>query len=320
MKHLVIGPGAMAFFAFLGALSALQDADELHNLEDVSGASAGGLAAFFYVAGKGDMKRIIDYTLRIPIKEAMRYNIRLFFKNFGLVTSQKIKAVITDIILVFLEVDEPHLTFRRLRQLRPNGPRLYVSAYCVNLGRTEYFSDLTTPDMEVVNALCMTIAVPFLFSSIDWNGHRYIDGGTAEESPCGIFLSKDPRDVCIIRHSPFDLATHDTTSFKTYMMSMLAMTLHLRHKYPHIRSIDIDTSVFQMFDFSMKLETKIKMFSAGYTIAHRKVLPKMIPEEISKMNDHQEQSSPVHEHVPEQLQDPGHLVDSCASVCNPCPE
>ena len=36
MKHLAIGPGAMTYFAFLGALGALRDCHELDNLEDIS--------------------------------------------------------------------------------------------------------------------------------------------------------------------------------------------------------------------------------------------------------------------------------------------
>ena len=40
MKYLALGPGAMAYFAFLGALGALRDCHELDNLEEISGASA----------------------------------------------------------------------------------------------------------------------------------------------------------------------------------------------------------------------------------------------------------------------------------------
>ena len=303
MKHLVVGPGAMAFFGCLGALSALKDANELGELEDISGASAGGLVAFLYVVAQGDMKRVIDYTLRIPIKDAMRYNIRLFLKNFGLVTTHKIRTIITDIIYTFLEVDNPRITFRQLRQLRPNSPRLYISAYCVNTGTTMYFSDLVTPDVEIVNVLCMTIAVPLLFSSVEWEGRRYIDGGTVEEVPCSVFLGKNPDDVCVICHSPESRPTYDTTSFKDYISSIFSLTLHLRHKYPQFRTVPIFFEHTQTFDFSMKFDTKVKMITHGYICAQKKVLPMMIQEVKSETTDPQEQSSPVHGLVPIHPQD-----------------
>jgi len=49
MKHLVIGPGAMAYFAFAGALSALKDLGALNDLEDITGYSAGYILALLYI-------------------------------------------------------------------------------------------------------------------------------------------------------------------------------------------------------------------------------------------------------------------------------
>ena len=39
--------------------------------------------------------------------------------------------------------------------------------------KTEYFSKYTHPDMKVIDALCMSIAVPFIFSSYRYNNMVY---------------------------------------------------------------------------------------------------------------------------------------------------
>jgi predicted acylesterase/phospholipase RssA len=259
MKHLAIGPGAMAYFAFLGAMGALRDCHELDNLEDISGASAGGLLAFFYVVAEGNIKTILDYSVDIPIKDIMKPNIRQFLKNFGLVSQRKIRNVIVDIIRVFFSKED--LTFRELQDLRPTMPKVHISAYCVNLARTEYFSCDSAPNMSVVDALCMTIAVPFLFATVENQGRKYIDGGTMEDTPCGVFVGST--DVKVMRTIWSENPEYDTRNLKSYLVSILYTMMRLRSKYNY-PFIDIDMSKIEIFDFGVSTETKLKLFSFGY--------------------------------------------------------
>jgi predicted acylesterase/phospholipase RssA len=258
MKHLAIGPGAMTYFAFLGALGALRDCQELDNLEEISGASAGALIAFFYIVAEGNIKTVLDYSLDIPIHTIMKPNIRLFLKHFGLVSHKKVRSVLTDIIRVFFSKED--ITFEELHQLRPTMPILHVAVYCVNLRRTEYFSRYTSPTMSVIDALCMTIAVPFLFATVERDGRRYIDGGTMEETPASVFIGKD--SVKMMR-STWSNENFNTSNLKSYITSILFTTMHLRHKYI-FPTLDIDMSKFQIFDFEISTETKLKLFSFGY--------------------------------------------------------
>jgi predicted acylesterase/phospholipase RssA len=259
MKHLAIGPGAMAYFAFLGAMGALRDCHELDNLEAISGASAGGLLAFFYVVAEGNIKTILDYSLDIPIKDIMKPNIRQFLKNFGLVSQRKIRNVIVDIISIFFSKKD--LTFRELQDLRPTMPKVHISAYCVNLGRTEYFSCVSTPNMSVVDALCMTIAVPFLFATVEHQGRKYIDGGTMEDTPCGVFVGST--DVKVMRTVWSETPEYDTRNLKSYITSILFTMMRMRSKYNY-PFIDIDMTKIEIFDFGVSTEAKLKMFSFGY--------------------------------------------------------
>jgi predicted acylesterase/phospholipase RssA len=258
MKHLVIGPGAMTYFAFLGALAALRDSDDLQNLEEISGSSAGGLLAFFYIVSDGNIKSILDYSLDVPLKDIMKLNIRLFLKDFGLVSQKKVRQTLVKIIQIYFSKDD--VTFKELWELRPNMPQLYISAYCVNLNKTEYFSRVTNPNMSILDALCMSIAVPFLFASVTWDGHRYIDGGTLEETPACPFVGKN--DVKVLRCTWSD-KDFDTRNLKSYLGSFFTITMQRRHKY-NFPTINIDMSHFDFFDFGMSTEMKLKLFSLGY--------------------------------------------------------
>jgi predicted acylesterase/phospholipase RssA len=266
MKYLVVGPGAMTYFAFLGALAALRDCDKLQNLEEISGASAGALLAFFYIIANGNIQNILEYSLNIPLKDIMKPNLRLFLKDFGLISHNKVRKVLEDTIQLYFGKED--LTFKELQEFRPDMPILHVAAYCVNLGKTEYFSRFTTPDMSIIDGLCMSIAVPFLFATIERNGHRYIDGGTLEDTPASIFLGKD--NVRILRCSWLEQKTYDTKNLKSYILSILSTTMQLRHTY-NFPSICIDMTHFEPFNFGVSTETKLKMFSLGYHSTQKQV-------------------------------------------------
>ena len=112
MKHLVIGPGAMAYFLFMGTLSALSDKGALNDLETLSGASAGGLIAFMYILTKGDIVRMFELSAEIPLKNVMKPNIKSLLKTYGLVSSKKIAAVLKDLTQKMLQKDD--VTFAEL--------------------------------------------------------------------------------------------------------------------------------------------------------------------------------------------------------------
>ena len=86
MKYLAIGPGAMGFFIYLGVLSRLK----LQDLEEISGASAGALLAFLYVAAKGDVPAMLDFAIKVPVKQLMKPNLKNMLLNYGLVPTHKI--------------------------------------------------------------------------------------------------------------------------------------------------------------------------------------------------------------------------------------
>jgi predicted acylesterase/phospholipase RssA len=96
VKHLVIGPGAMGYFMFLGVLSKLKQEGRLNDLEEISGSSAGGLASFMYVISKGNVQTVLDYSLSIPVSSIMKPNIKSLLQNYGLVSTKKVRKIFTE--------------------------------------------------------------------------------------------------------------------------------------------------------------------------------------------------------------------------------
>jgi len=254
IRCLAIGPGAMGFFLYLGVLSKLKQTGKLDDLEEISGASAGGLLGFLFLATKGDITKVLDYALNVPVKQIMKPNIRNFLKNYGLVSPSKIRRILSDACVNF--IGKSDVTFRELYDWNPI--KFHVSAYCVDLMKTDYFSVDSTPHMSVLDAVCATVSIPFLFSVIKIGEWSYIDGGAAESVPAGPFLGKNEvlaMKLAWSRPSP-------VTDLKSYFLGILYSTMKLRAVY-EVPTLDLDLGGHDVFDFGASNDGKLKMFMKG---------------------------------------------------------
>ena len=251
MKYLAIGPGAMGFFMYLGVVSKLKKEGQLEDLEEISGASAGALLGFLFCVSKGDTTRLLDWTLGVPVKSIMKPQIKTLTTQYGLVPHTKVRKVLAD----FLQRDD--ITFQELYHHFP--VKLHVSAYCVDYMKTTYFSVDATPRMSVLDAVCASIAIPFLFSSVRIGDANYIDGGAAEAVPGAPFLGREKDTMCVRLAWGVPGKVRD---LKTYAISILYATMNLRANYdlPGL-ALEADPDVF---DFSASGETKLRMFLRGY--------------------------------------------------------
>jgi predicted acylesterase/phospholipase RssA len=256
VRCLAIGPGAMGFFLYLGVISKLKHEGRLDNLEEISGASAGGLLGFLFLATKGDLAKVLDYALDVPVKQIMKPNLKNFMKNYGLVTPAKIRKVLSEACTKF--IGQPDITFEELYAWHPI--KFHVSAYCVDLMKTDYFSVNSTPKLSVLDAVSATIAIPFLFSTVKIGEWTYIDGGAAETTPSGPFLAK--KDVLAMKIGWSRPAP--VTDLKSYATGILYSTMKLRANY-EVPTLDLDVSDQDVFDFGASNDGKLRMFMRGFS-------------------------------------------------------
>jgi predicted acylesterase/phospholipase RssA len=249
-KHLIIGPGAMAFYAMLGQMSRM----DLSRVEAVSGASAGAILGLLWVIYDRSIPDVLDFALGVEIDKLMKPNIKNFLNNFGLVPMNKIRRTLSDAI--FKKFKTREITFGELWNRRPIA--LHVSAFCTERGETAYFSHETHPGTSVLDAVCGSIAVPLLFSTVKIGEWRYVDGGCQESMPGLPFVGKDPSDVVAICFAPAPLKG-PSVSLASYVATIFAGILRLRHTY-NFPTFMIDAGDIDIFDFSAD---GLKIFAYG---------------------------------------------------------
>ena len=151
----------MGIFALIGGLKALET--QLVDVQEISGSSAGSILALFLAVGMS-VDEILDTATSINLSNFFKIKLGSFFTKFGFVDVHPIRKKLVDIC-----GSDP--TFSELEM------KIYISAFCLNTSETVYFSRDTHPEMKVIDAVCMSMAVPFIFSCGTYMDKRYVDGG-----------------------------------------------------------------------------------------------------------------------------------------------
>jgi predicted acylesterase/phospholipase RssA len=252
MDYLIIGPGAMGIFSMLGYLKTIEH--KIQNVKEYSGASAGAILCTFFALGFS-VDETLDKLLEINSNKLVKLNLKCFINSYGLVDLKPIRDQFVNILgsdPTFNEIDKA----------------LYISAFCVNSSKTEYFSKYTHPDMKVIDALCMSIAIPFIFSSYTYNGLIYVDGGTLETLPTAPFLNKKPDKILCIRMKMESQFIEEIKNPKQFAEALVASTLNNRKNNTIKNStiIDIDIGQVDVFNFNMSYEDKFQLYVKGISL------------------------------------------------------
>ena len=249
MKYLVIGPGAMGVYAMLGHLKTIED--RLSDVQEISGASAGSILAVMLALGKS-IDEVIDISLKLNISDLVKVDLKCFLYRYGFVNVESMRDT-------FVKICGCDPTFSELKK------KIYISAFCVNTKQTDYFSADTHPDMKVLDAMLMSIAIPFVFSAIKFNGNTYVDGGMMESLPMAPFLDKKPHDVYCVELKSRLKYTESIDDIHTFAQTIIRSSFQNRYEYDMSRYElkTVDVGDMDIFDFGMSYEDKIRMYMKG---------------------------------------------------------
>jgi len=248
MKHIILTPGGMGFYALLGYLTKIEK--ELDDLEEISGASAGAILGFLLTSGKS-LNEILDMTLHIDFEELTKFNLKTFINSFGFIDHELIKQK-------FQELWGGNPTFKELSK------KLYVSAYCLNTMTNVYFSRDTHPDMYVIDAVCASMAVPVLFAAFEYNGQKYVDGSMTECIPTYPFLNKNFSDVLCVRLVHKQKKTMKVDNLLDYFTCIALTAYNYRQTDDSVPNKILDISNYNILDFKATLEVRLSLFMLGY--------------------------------------------------------
>ena len=203
VHNLVMEGAGIRGLAYCGAVQALHDAGTLNELERVGGTSAGSILACFLAVGytPDEIAIIVGNT------DFGEFNDGKYFFVGG--TDRMLESYgwyQGDVFLGWLEshvarkTGSADLTFEQLHDKRLKDPKtldLYVAATNLTRQQAVSFSYETHPNMRIVDAVRVSMSVPFWFEVVHLDkagnvvgpgeGDVYIDGGVLAYYPIDLF-------------------------------------------------------------------------------------------------------------------------------------
>ena len=246
----MLGPASMGIYSLIGALKARESS--LADVKEISGSSAGAILALFLAVGMS-VDEILDVSLSLDIPNFVKIRLGSFFNKFGFVDMGPIRKKLVDIC-----GGDP--TFNELET------RIYISAFCLNTTETVYFSKDTHPNMKIIDAVCMSMTVPFIFACGKYEDRMYVDDGTKEECTWTPFLDKKPHEVTCVRIKMNKIYRETIDNPKQFVDVIVRSALSNRETFQSpIEVIEVNVGDTDVFNFSMEYEEKIRLFNMGYS-------------------------------------------------------
>jgi predicted acylesterase/phospholipase RssA len=181
-RVLILGPGGYKGFDMLGFLSPLDDIGMLKSIDTICGVSVGAIIALLYIVGY-TIKEIINEAIILDVyNDISNFNINLAINNLGLLSNEKIKTRLTNLVFDKLT------TIPSLKDLYTLTNKSFIT---ISLNTTDQeciiMNPFTHPNVSCVDACMYSINIPFIFYQLYYNNKVMIDGAFANPYPINYF-------------------------------------------------------------------------------------------------------------------------------------
>lgn len=250
MVNLTIGAGSFKGFAFLGALEYLDKKKYLTCLENFYGCSIGAIIGFLYIIG---YKPINILNKLIDINFSKLWNID--FKNIN----SKLELIDIDIIFnllihVFLKNDEDKLSLKEFN----DKYLVKFNVYAVNLNtrKLETINEENYSDINIIEILKASAAIPLIFRPIKIKNNLFIDGSSKIEK----FCINNSGYILLIDHSYNNIENY--SDYIHEVLNTLTFNTEFKHRINTLL-INLDIDIRKEFNFGIDNNMKFKLYLEG---------------------------------------------------------
>lgn len=254
---LLLCAGGGLGWTYIGAYQALKEKKLINNLKTVAGISIGSIIAFLLQLNLTvDALKTLILNLNLPDFENCK-DISYFIDNFGLDNGEKVVLVFKTIIQEIFNKDD--LTFQEFYDI--TNIEYIVQATNLNKYCLETFSYKTRPKMSIIQAVRMSITIPFYYTPISIDGDYYVDGGVLTSVPY-IEELKNNKNVLTLHVSRIIKPESSYASFIDYMFDVWLCFMNNRIE----KQLNVDTIEYRHENYTIlpKKEEIEKVMDYGY--------------------------------------------------------
>lgn len=209
-KNLVFEGGGVKGVAYGGALEVLEQSQITPQIERVAGTSAGAITAALVSLGY-TAAEFIDIMMSIDFKkfeDGGDFGPVRLVKHYGWFKGDYFLKLMESFIKQ--KAGDGRVTFGDLAA-QGGFKELHVFGTDLSRQAVQQFSDRTTPDVAVADAVRISMSIPFFFGARDYANSVYCDGGVLNNYPISTFdeqyTAADPETGHTMLHRTPNAAT-----------------------------------------------------------------------------------------------------------------
>ena len=234
---LILSGGGLLGVATLGALHELFQIHPQEHIRHVAGSSVGALiGALLCVLNP---MQIFEFFAKYNLFDEENIDFSSFLTECGFVQYTLIKNGVSQ----YIKEDCTFSEYYRMTEIH-----LVIVGSNLTKGAAEYFDYICTPSMTIIDALCISISIPFIFPKIEHNDCIYSDGCITDNFPWNVFNVSDSRKMGINTISKCSTQIHDMFYFVHCLVSTVLMsqvphpvhTLTLQLDFPVLKEYTIE--------------------------------------------------------------------------------
>ena len=154
----------------------------LFNIHTVCAVSVGSIFSLIYLL-KYTYAEMLEEILHKNFEQLKEVRIMNFVSKYGLDNGNNMMNWLKD--LMKKKDVNPEITLKEFHDL--NGIDFQVMATNLNKYCYKKFNYIDTPDVKVIDAIRMSISIPFLYTINEYDGDIHVDGGLIDSYPIRMF-------------------------------------------------------------------------------------------------------------------------------------
>ena len=192
IKHLVISGGGPVMFRAMGALEKLEQEKfwERENIKSIYGTSAGAFVAVV-VSLNYDWETVKKYFIERPWHEAFPITPVTLFDAIGRKGLYE-KSVMRKIFKPLFDAKDISLSITMKQFYELTNIHLHIYTFELHEFEVIDISYTTHPDVEILDAVYMSCALPIVFSPLITENKCYLDGGMRTNYPLNNCIENEP--------------------------------------------------------------------------------------------------------------------------------
>jgi len=265
-KSICLSGGGITGFVHLGMLKYLEDKRLLTCFDTVVCTSAGAIIGFLFAVGLSADK-IMNAALSIGDEVLQYESIHRFFSVFGMDSGEYLLAKLADILME--NSVSPVLTFEEARS--KYGKRLIITGTNVSRHSVTYFKPETHPNMRIIDAVRISISIPFLFSAVAYEQDIYVDGAIMDNYPVrhciSDFVARFPGynpSFHVIGCHVESINAKRIKNIEDYIYGIFACCLMRGEERDEPCTVRVDVSQVSSMDFNADPSKRNVMLKMGY--------------------------------------------------------